>query len=238
MASRRSTIVNLHHGHRNFTVDDIRKFATCDLQSQRNPLVQNSHRADLLAEMVKKFITVNFADSTYQYNTPPQYDAVKRYNANSYRQGIFNLTAQRYSESEVLHAYMKLFDDLFFFSSLGDKLKLRFDVPRRAGVSQTLIGATIPGNGEATIEIYKHKHPIFGRRARMTYFLSILLHEMCHALFCVYACKHEGCYQSSDSCSVSKHGVPWQRAAFAVQFGCSHLLKLSLNLGGESLRND
>ena len=60
--------------------------------------------------------------------------------------------------------------------------------------------------------------------------LSTLLHELCHAFVCAYACEQcPGYYQ--DVSNMMGHGFGWQRTALAIEFAAQNALGLPFNLG-------
>lgn len=60
--------------------------------------------------------------------------------------------------------------------------------------------------------------------------LSTLLHELCHAFVCAYACKQCPGYQQ-DVINMEGHGFGWQRTALAIEFAAQNALGLPFNLG-------
>jgi hypothetical protein len=123
---------------------------------------------------------------------------------------------------------MDLFDDLFFFGALKGRVSLNFYPHSGDG---SLLGQCFTnGSGFAKVELFRPHNPYSGRRGRMIQFLGCLLHEMCHALFLVYACVQGPCFATYDSCGTTGHGAAWQYAAYAVEHTSLPVLGLRFNL--------
>ena len=69
-------------------------------------------------------------------------------------------------------------------------------------------------------------------RARLRHYLGVLVHEMLHAVLCLYCCRCDNCNpeQSLDGDGETGHGLLWLKAAKNIEFFLDSTLYLELSL--------
>lgn len=88
------------------------------------------------------------------------------------------------SRSQTLHAYFRVFDELFFEGKLRGRYSLRFEREQLPGVR----GVTAPRGRCGAADIIVFERPSSGPID----YLGTLLHEMCHAIFMVHTPEQDG----------------------------------------------
>lgn len=142
-------------------------------------------------------------------------------------------------DPESLPAWFEYFDDLFFLGALGRERRCTPDFvePEEEyyGTCTDTRGDpdTTAKNVRADIEITFVPH-IKCPDKKSSHYLGTLLHEMCHAVFQLYACKSDGpCY---DACVENEgcrgHGPAWQDLAAAIQKIAQKHINSDIEIGG------
>jgi len=148
----------------------------------------------------------------------------------------------KYQYGDIILAYFKLFDELFFQGRLGSICKLKFEHQRPGDAS--LLGHTDIlitsdcGNGHyklkhCNILLFDRKHDYRRPRERLLDCLGTLLHEMCHAFIGIWGCTDTMCKTKIENRGKRGHGFAWQDIAYSVERACRDpgFLGLSLDLG-------
>jgi hypothetical protein len=127
---------------------------------------------------------------------------------------------------EVLVLYAKCFNDLFFGGVLRGFCKIRFVDSTAMGSKCTGLcrsGRSFEHRFEIDIMISnRRQHSSFQAQdqpSKLRYYLSVLLHEMVHAvldLYCCYTCRP--CItRSKDEVGISGHSTSWQKLAVSIE---------------------
>jgi hypothetical protein len=111
--------------------------------SKENPLKQDAHDPVDLATWACTFIT-NFR---HGYPSPKQQAAMNRFQSAN----LGDLSISFASDYQAVEAYLKVFDDMFFFGSLNKITKLSILDPEHRGTETCARVERIPdGNGGST----------------------------------------------------------------------------------------
>jgi hypothetical protein len=137
---------------------------------------------------------------------------------------IFNLSSSisDIHDKDVIEAYFKLFDRLFFFGSLEGRCEVHFSI--RQNVSAGMNGASehntfsfLPLGKIILLKLYKRDYQFPRRRDRLNSFLGTVLHEMIHAFHLLWGCKYRWCERKIENEGKSGHGWAWQDTAYALE---------------------
>ena len=122
-----------------------------------------------------------------------------------------------YSREDVLKAYFYLFDELFFFGSIGPHCALHLKVVEARTDKATLNGKTQSlGKGRNILTIYLRKLEDRTRLEAMLGYVGTLLHEMIHVFMYCWACDHGRCADAIREDGAG-HGPVWQDVAYALE---------------------
>jgi hypothetical protein len=150
--------------------------------------------------------------------------------------------------NDILHKFFEIFNNLFFYGSLKDYVKVEFQPPW--DVNQEIDGYcvsssiyfepqdAIPDNFAALIVLkdYSGDGHYRNRNSRMEFYLGTLLHEMLHAYFGIYLCQcSTSCRNSATMTTMgnSGHCTLWLKSAYAIEQATVSLLGEGLDLGLE-----
>jgi hypothetical protein len=143
-----------------------------------------------------------------------------------------------YKEEDILEAYFKLVDDLFFGGTLAAYCKLNLiPTPRfengghhKMGDCQKNTTEDFFGYIEKTCCIIRiwTRHDIADHRARRLAQLGTMIHEMIHAYFQIYSCENQVCRDKLEHLGKTGHGFAWQDAAYAIVIAANNMKYLNL----------
>ena len=155
----------------------------------------------------------------------------------------------KYNDSEVLKAYVDLFDELFFFGTLSSPCTFQFIGGREKGkfgaveYEYKVVGKDLSGDllrlpplreKRCKLILYDRLPEENTRYKRLRGYMGTLLHEMIHAFFKLWACDYDGCSSTWDGIGQrsSEHGRAWQDVAYALENAVrdEKLLNLDLKL--------
>ena len=142
-----------------------------------------------------------------------------------------------FGEEAVLRAYFKLFDTLFYGSTLHSHCIVKLTPPRRrvhADMTQFLLCWHCPPKAifvTIKIRIFR-KGEMVDDYTRLNFYLGRLLHEMSHAFLELFSCRYEPCHSSLEHLGITGHGFAWQEITFAVEKAANDhtFLDLSVDL--------
>ncbi|RDL40276.1 uncharacterized protein BP5553_00255 [Venustampulla echinocandica] len=187
---------------------------------------QNRHNVIHLAELVILFsnlrgedVTSKQALSIFQYQNEPRFDLSK--------------DMRDVPDEEVIVLYFHLFDDMYFFGSLAPRCDIIL-APEEAkdlgynGKHESYKMWNIKRNNFICIRPYRRKRSeitLYRRETetpfrwqRLHMYLGTLLHEMTHAFFMLWACKHKDCGAGTwEKMGLYGHGCLWQDIALALE---------------------
>jgi hypothetical protein len=181
------------------------------------------HKGERLSRWACKYIKA----LRWGYPSQRQVTALDRFENGSVRQYLRD--DQCFSQ-EAFAAFFEVFDDLFFFGSLRERVTFRI-VPLTGNQQSTIPALTKPvrvivtdGTTEMHIEIQ------ITTINEVNELLGILLHEMCHAFFLIYSCNVDNCMNRFENCAKDGHGIAWQKVAAAIEKYARQKLSLQLDL--------
>jgi hypothetical protein len=140
--------------------------------------------------------------------------ALDRFKNRSVRQ---YLSHDKCFRQEAFTEFWEVFDDLFFFGSLHERVTVKM-VPLTGGQRSTVdaITVTVPVVlSDGTVE--RHAEIQTTTVNRLNMLLSSLLHEMCHAFLLVYSCNADKCMERFKNCGKYGHGIARQKVAAAIE---------------------
>jgi hypothetical protein len=151
-----------------------------------NPLTEQSNDATDLATWV-----CNSANPSYSCRGIRQQEALDRYQD----ERLNNFPNAGDTDEEVLETYMKLFDDPFFFGGIAKRIELIISGGIDNGLARTSLTAKMNSNGDSELgaKIEVNLPYRSNRNRRLSEIIAVLLHEMCHVIFNIYACKEDNC---------------------------------------------
>ncbi|TAQ89171.1 hypothetical protein B7494_g2560 [Chlorociboria aeruginascens] len=195
---------------------------------------EGRHRASHLAEKVAIFS--KFRGS---HLTPSQKMALDEYR----KDDLYDLAShtKKYPDLQVLGAYFRLFDILFFFGRLKGLCEIVFDptpadrtgyTSRNIRNKSLLTQITGKKRYNVSIIIYSREKAIPNRTNRLRQYIGTLLYEICHAFFQICACDMDFCKEPLQERGITGHGFTWQDVAYAVEktVNDKDFLNLGLNL--------
>lgn len=200
--------------------------------------------------------TIWLAQTAIQYSelrgthlTRLQKLAIHRY----HHDPIFDITSppSGVNDLAVMTAYSQLFNELFFFGSLKDRIHLKFK-ENIESLDKELWGEVVPhGNRKGGLKriwmtvkdphhdiksydlfIYSVAQEFDNRTDRLLQYISGLLHEMIHIYFNIWTCKKDRCSGGLDRLGRTGHGFLWLDVATALMIAVKDekFLNLSLSL--------
>jgi len=182
------------------------------------------------SDLVDRVVEISKREESNQSSL--QRTALERYRTGSI---FWNSMEEEYEEIEVLNAWLNLVDDLFFGQSLTAycTIKLMSKKPRqnknRVILGQCSVSSKrkFPSGNlhsiKCVIEIWTDPDIDNEHDQRLSR-LGILVHEMIHAYFRIYACHWRPCYTLSyalESEGKTGHGFAWQDIAFAISIAAA-----------------
>jgi hypothetical protein len=193
--------------------------------SKETPLKQDAHDPVDLATWACTFIT-NFRQGN---PSPRQQAAINRFQSANFGDLSINFA----SDYQAVEAYLKVFDDMFFFGSLNDITKLSIMDSKHRGTETCASVEKIPdGNGGSTsichIPLYSRSYMRNDHAWLLGYLLGSLLREMIHGYLTIYSC--ECCWDSPKGSGMGGHGEAWQRIAHGIEEAVREKLNLKLDL--------
>jgi hypothetical protein len=202
----------------------VHKWVDIKKDSNECLLKIQSHNPDDLCIWAKKA-----ASSLRDSPSPRQQNGLKRF-----RSGNFGDPERRSwaSDTDLVGAFLKIFDDLFFFGSLTQMTTVQIGAQQPGiGWGGTEYGEYPSTRGTTKIKahITLHLLPYASpdRKEQVRIILSVLLHEMIHVYVDAYSCPYTGCSSRS---GVRGHGQSWQQVAQHLEISTEKNLRLKLDL--------
>lgn len=198
-----------------------------------DPFTTGRHYPTYLSRKV-----VQFAQLRGDALSPLQKQAIHRI----HHDPAFDLhdAATPFSDAEVLTAYFRFFDDLFFFGTLrsSGRCLLRHEQPPRGAVPDPR-GRFVKyvhregGAGGGPVQMYDivlHAPRETDRFLRFRKSLGFLMQAMCHAFLGLWRCKARGC---DEVWRERGSGFAWQDMALAIEDALAdrEFLNLHVDLG-------
>ncbi|XMA18397.1 hypothetical protein WAI453_011188 [Rhynchosporium graminicola] len=212
---------------------DIRHDSTGDMEIRK--LLYRGHSAEQLCWRIQRYAGrrgINLTSSQAAVTTRFQ----------EAHDNAMNLPGDLSDHDSILLEYFNVFNSAFFLGALCF-CKLRFEWQENYIQGSCTSGAHadrnfIPYNFACLIRIRPRTGEIPDRELLLKAYIEVLLHEMLHAWFSLYACKCYLCIDQSRAYigRTSSHGEGWQLAALAIEQATEPLLGIRLKIGrGESM---
>lgn len=140
----------------------------------------------------------------------------------------------------VIEQFFRIFDDLIFRGALRHRVNWTFIHEHEVNPLKPTLGTcwgnrvdpgTWAGTVRADIKITRRLQ--VNLTERLVAYLGTLLHEMAHAIFCIYCCLcHDQCrWQVYFTEGPTHHGAVWQDMTQAIEDGVYELLGIRVDLG-------
>lgn len=210
-----------------------RRFPTAEILAGEPNITfhRDAYKAAHIAEEVRKLCTLRLPDLT-----PLQKQALEIYHTYpDYRLDRFSNQANHTVEElqPFLARYAHLFDSLFFANSLLHSGRLEIKISPKPHDESGLMGFTCPHPRKPNsklIILYSHTESRLAPSKIIRTLLGTLVHEMIHALICLYGCQACQNDKSFEIMGHSGHGKVWLDIASQVEASIKSKRMLGLDV--------